>query len=124
MNIDRPTPELPVPDVEAAQHYYRDRLGFEIAWYNREGGIGAVANGDCAIFFRQTDRQVHPATFWIFCIDVEGTHDELTQLGANIVDPIADKPWGLRQFTVEDLHGNRFHFHHDLEGNEVAGGRA
>jgi len=23
------------------------------------------------------------------------------------------KPWGLRQFTVADLDGNRFHFHHD-----------
>ena len=23
------------------------------------------------------------------------------------------KPWGLRQFTVEDLDGNRFYFHCD-----------
>jgi hypothetical protein len=23
------------------------------------------------------------------------------------------KPWGLRQFTVDDLDGNRFYFHCD-----------
>lgn len=23
------------------------------------------------------------------------------------------KPWGLRQFTLEDLAGHRFHFHCD-----------
>jgi len=33
--------------------------------------------------------------------------------GANIVEPPETKPWGLRQFTVEDLDGNRFYFHHD-----------
>jgi len=31
----------------------------------------------------------------------------------NIVEPLQKMPWGLRQFTVEDLDGNRFYFHHD-----------
>jgi catechol 2,3-dioxygenase-like lactoylglutathione lyase family enzyme len=30
--IGQPVPELPVADVEKAQHYYRDVLGFEIGW--------------------------------------------------------------------------------------------
>jgi hypothetical protein len=33
--------------------------------------------------------------------------------GANIVDPLERKSWGLRQFTVKDLDGNLFYFHHD-----------
>ncbi|WP_253913148.1 hypothetical protein [Pseudoruegeria sp. HB172150] len=41
-------------------------------------------------------------------------HNEEGRIGADIVDPIADKPWGLRQFTVKDLNGNLSHFHHDL----------
>jgi len=32
---------------------------------------------------------------------------------ANIVEPLEKKPWGLRQFAVDDLDGNRFYFHHD-----------
>src|SRR2546427_9291327 len=33
--------------------------------------------------------------------------------GSKIVEPLEKKPWGLRQFTVEDLDGNRFYFHCD-----------
>jgi uncharacterized glyoxalase superfamily protein PhnB len=29
------------------------------------------------------------------------------------VEPLERKPWGLRQFTVEDIDGNRFHLHCD-----------
>ena len=32
---------------------------------------------------------------------------------ARIVEPLEKKPWGLRQFTLEDIDGNRFHFHCD-----------
>jgi quinol monooxygenase YgiN len=44
---------------------------------------------------------------------LDGTHRELSGLGAHVVEPPEDKPWGMRQFTVEDLDGNRFHFHCD-----------
>ena len=33
--------------------------------------------------------------------------------GARIVEPLEEKPWGLHQFTVEDIDGNRFYFHCD-----------
>jgi len=32
---------------------------------------------------------------------------------ARIVEPLEKKPWGLRQFTLEDIDGNRFYFHCD-----------
>lgn len=112
--LSQPTPEVPVRDLRAAQIYYRDRLGFQIAWTHEPGRIGAVSHGDCAIFLRQTDGPLHPATFWIFAPDVDAACRDLTERGADIVDPLADKPWGMRQFTVRDLHGNLFHIHHDL----------
>jgi len=31
----------------------------------------------------------------------------------HITEPLEKKPWGLMQFTVEDLDGNRFYFHCD-----------
>jgi len=36
-----------------------------------------------------------------------------TSFGANIVDALEKKPWGLQQFTVMDLDGNLLYFHHD-----------
>jgi len=114
MKIDQPTPALPVRDVRAAQEYYRDRLGFEIGWHHEEGRIGAVSHGRCAIFLRESDDETQPAIFWVFTEDVDDAHEELGRLGADIIEPVEDKPWGLRQFSVRDLSGNVFHFHHDL----------
>lgn len=112
-SIAQPVPELPVADVERAQRYYRDVLGFEIGWLDPDKEIGAVSRGKVAIFFRKREPPFEPAVHWVFADDVDATHNELKSLGANIVDPLERKPWGLRQFTVEDPDGNRFYFHHD-----------
>jgi uncharacterized glyoxalase superfamily protein PhnB len=107
-----PTPELPVADVERAQRYYRDVLGFEIGWLV-EQEIGSVTRDEVAIFFRQRSEPFEPAVHWIFAPELDATYDELVSAGARIVEPLETKPWGLRQFTVEDVDGNRFYFHCD-----------
>ena len=112
-SIGRPVPELPVADVERAQQHYRDALGFEIGWLYPDKEIGAVSRGKTAIFFRKREPPFEPAVHWLFAEDIDGTYRELTSLGANIVEPLERKPWGLRQFTVKDLDGNVFYFHHD-----------
>ena len=111
--LAHPTPELPVEDVERAQRHYRDALGFEIGWFYPEGGIGAASRDGVVIFFRRRQRPFEPAVHWIFAADIEATHEELRARGARIVEPLAKKPWGLRQFTVEDVDGNCFYFHCD-----------
>lgn len=114
MKFSQPVPELPVRDVVKAQEYYRDHLGFEIAWHQPEGKIGAVNNGDCAIFFRESEGEFSTAVFWNFVEDVDKTFREFRDMGAEISDEPEDKPWGLRQFTIQDLNGHQFHFFHDL----------
>ncbi len=107
-----PVPELPVADVERAQQHYRDVLGFEIAWLTPEKEIGAVTNGKAVLFFRRREAPFEPAIHWVFAEDIDATCQELHTTGANIVDPLELKPWGIRQFTVQDLDGNLFYFHH------------
>jgi predicted enzyme related to lactoylglutathione lyase len=107
------TPELPVADVERAQRHYRDVLGFEIGWLEPSKEIGAVSRGEIAIFFRRRDQAFEPAVHWVFAPQIDATYEELRCLGARIVEPLEQKPWGLRQFTVEDIDGNRFYFHCD-----------
>jgi uncharacterized glyoxalase superfamily protein PhnB len=112
-SIGPPVPELPVVDVERAQQHYRDALGFEIGWLTPGKEIGAVSRGSVVIFFRKKSSPFEPAVHWVFADDIDATCEELGSSGANIVEPLEKKPWGLRQFTVEDLDGNRFYFHHD-----------
>jgi len=111
--IGHPVPELPVEDVERAQQYYRDVLGFEIGWLDPGKGIGAVSRKKAVVFFRRTTPPFSPAVHWVFADDVDATYEELKSSGANIVEPLERKPRGLRQFTVDDLDGNRFYFHND-----------
>ena len=106
-----PVPELPVADVERAQHYYRDTLGFEVGWLYPGNEIGSVSRNRVAIFFRKRQPPFEPAIHWIFAEDVDATYQELQSFGAKIVDPLEKKPWGIRQFTLEDLDGNRFYIH-------------
>jgi predicted enzyme related to lactoylglutathione lyase len=106
-------PELPVVDVERAQQHYRDALGFEIGWLYPGEGIGSVSRDRAVIFFRRRTPPFEPAVHWVFAEDIDASYQELKSLGANIVDPLERKPWGLRQFTVQDLDGNLFYFHHD-----------
>ena len=111
--IGQPVPELPVADVERAQEHYRDALGFEIGWLYPGKQIGAVSRGRAAIFFRKRQPPFEPAVHWVFAEDLDATYEELQSFGANIVEPLEKKPWGLRQFTVKELDGNLFYFQHD-----------
>ena len=107
-----PVPELPVADVELSQQHYRDAFGFEIGWLYPTKEIGAVSRDTAVIFLRKTPTPFEPTVHWIFCEDVDASHEEFSSRGANIVDPLEEKPWGLRQFTVKDLDGNIFYFYH------------
>jgi uncharacterized glyoxalase superfamily protein PhnB len=48
----------------------------------------------------------------VFAEDIDASYQELKAAGANIVDPLEMKPWGIRQFTVSDLDGHLFYIHH------------
>lgn len=111
--IHQPVPQLPVKDVEEAQQYYRDVLGFEITWITPDKYIGAVARGDVGIFFARSENII-PNYHWIFADDVDLTYAELKNSGADIVEGIENKPWLLRQFAIRDNNGHIFYIHHAL----------
>ena len=111
--IGQPVPELPVADVERAQRHYRDALGFEIGWLYPDKGIGSASRDKVVVFFRRRTEPFEPAIHWVFADDINATCEELKSRGANITEPLEKKSWGLWQFTVKDLDGNLFYFHHD-----------
>jgi uncharacterized glyoxalase superfamily protein PhnB len=98
------TPQLPVADVARAQAYYRDVLGCRIAWTWLDG-YGAVYNGDVQIFLAR-DAEPQRSCVCIFVEDVEALYNRYCARGAEIVEPLESKPWGMREFTVKDLDGN------------------
>jgi uncharacterized glyoxalase superfamily protein PhnB len=107
------------PEIAPQQSNIGIAGGPEIAPQQSNTGIaggpvmGAVSRDNFAIFFRRRPRPFEPAIHWIFAADIDATYEELRSRGARIVEPLEKKPWGLRQFTVEDIDGNRFYFHCD-----------
>ena len=110
-SFNTPVPELPVADVERAQAHYRDTFGFPVGWIQPDKEIGAVNRDHTSIFFRKRAAPFEPAVLWVHAPEIDTSYAEFQATGAHIVEPLEKKPWGLRQFTVEDLDHNRFHFH-------------
>lgn len=105
------TPQLPVPDVRETQAWYRDRLGFKIAWIFREE-YGAVYNGRTEIFFARVEGPIAPSWNFVRVENADAVLARYAAAGVTIVEPITSHPWGMREFTIEDNNGHRFRIGH------------
>ena len=105
------TPQLPVPDVREAQAYYRDVLGFKVAWTYQEN-FGAVYHGATEVFFSQEEGEIRPASNFVRVGDADAVLALYRERGVRIVEEIASQPWGMREFTIEDNNGHRFRIGH------------
>lgn len=105
------TPELPVADVRATQAYYRDRLGFRIAWLYEES-YGAVYNGKTELFLRRASGPIERCCVFVRVADADAVLAAYRERGVTIVDEIASQPWGMREFTIEENNGHRFRIGH------------
>lgn len=105
------TPELPVADVRATQAYYRDVLGFRIAWLYEEE-YGAVYQGKTEIFLRREPGPIHPCCVFVRVANADRVLAAYREREAKIVAEIASRPWGMREFSVEENNGHRFRIGH------------
>jgi catechol 2,3-dioxygenase-like lactoylglutathione lyase family enzyme len=105
------TPELPVSDVRATQAYYRDMLGFKIAWIWQEE-YGAVYNGTTEIFFVREDGEIQPSCSFVRVENADEVMAIYRERGVKVVEEIASHPYGMREFSIEDNNGHRFRIGH------------
>ena len=106
------TLQLPVRDLAESQRYFREVLGFEVAW-TRGDHFSAVQAGKTEIFLCQAE-QVPSATICVLVDDAESLFAVYRERGARIVEALATKPWGVREFTVEDPNGHLFRIGHSI----------
>lgn len=52
-----------------------------------------------------------PISVYVGVEDVDAHHGRIATAGADIIEPIWNAPWGLRQFSVLDPDGNLTTFH-------------
>jgi len=109
--LSRIAPEVPVPRLRQAIEYYCNRLGFELAAEYSDGSYAIVERDGVAIhLFQQNAEDAPPVSFHVFTHGLEDLHTEFRTRGAAISQDIVRKPWGSRDFRVNDCAGNVLKF--------------
>jgi uncharacterized glyoxalase superfamily protein PhnB len=113
-------PELPVPDVDVSLAYYRDILGFRVEGRHLgetgEVVFGSVLQGRTNIYISKKNDPIAKSYCWIGVDEVDELFAALKANGARVVEEPADKPWGYRQFTLEDDTGHNLTFFRFSDG--------
>jgi catechol 2,3-dioxygenase-like lactoylglutathione lyase family enzyme len=114
-------PSIRVADVAAAVAFYVDVLGFEVVRGEPADGNVAVARRDERVmleaggdFYSQPYNEAirerigarSPHALYLEEPELDGLHERVRAAGVPIVDPLAERPWGQREFTLEDPEGN------------------
>jgi catechol 2,3-dioxygenase-like lactoylglutathione lyase family enzyme len=119
------TPQLEVPNVREAQAYYRDMLGFKIAW-NWQEETGTVYNGSTEVFFVREQGEITPTCTFVRVENADAVLAVYRERSVRIVEEIASHAYGMRESTIADAYGHRFRIGHSsgpihppIEGEDV-----
>jgi uncharacterized glyoxalase superfamily protein PhnB len=111
VKLSRIAPELPVADLNQSLEYYERKLGFHVVSRMPDGDYAIVERDEIAIhLFKEQGPISSPVGIHIFTEDLDTLHAELQQRGAHISQGIMRKPWGNRDFRVNDNSGNQIKF--------------
>lgn len=114
VECDRHHACLAVSDVPAAVEFYSKKLGFSLAFtYGGDPPTFAGVNLDHVQIFLQQGTPNPSGSSVSFVV---GDADELYEFhranGVEIVWPVTDEPYGLRDYAVRDLDGYKLAFGH------------
>ena len=120
MTADAPTdltawlhlmPRIPVTDLDRSVAFYQEVLGFRLAWRTSDDSLAALASGpaEMLLLVPWTGDTPPPAqSAYVYVEDPDALCAEYQQAGADITDPVAARPNGMRDFVVRDPDGHRF----------------
>jgi predicted lactoylglutathione lyase len=124
MRLPSPVPELPVRNVQASGDFYEQKLGFRVDW-TYEDHLAGISKDAARMFLRrrteQEEKQGYNVLVWLNLdspSEVDQLYEEWKRSGVPIADELETKRWSLREFTAQDLDGNRFRVFYDLGPHE------
>jgi uncharacterized glyoxalase superfamily protein PhnB len=126
-------PTIRVRDMGQALDFYQNKPGFELT----RGGPGeencSLSRGDARIMIEIPTNLYSPEynaaivsrldspsaiALYMEALDLEEFYSRLGDAGVKVVDPLAERPWGQAEFTIEDLQGNWLTFWKATEQSE------
>jgi uncharacterized glyoxalase superfamily protein PhnB len=114
-------PSIRVRDMAQALAFYLGPLEFTLDGGGNDATNSSLTRGDARVMIETAadhfgdeynaaikERLGTPSStaLYIEAPDLAEFHSRLQAAGARIVDPLAERPWGQEEFTVEDHEGN------------------
>ena len=106
---------LAVLDLETSKRFYQEKLGFAEdfsveGWAFLSRGACHLRLGHCPEAVPMSKTQDHSWFAYLHVQDAAGLYQEIVRNGVEIWHPLADKPWGLREFAILTPDGHRIVF--------------
>ncbi|MDD2701357.1 MAG: VOC family protein [Sideroxydans sp.] len=97
----------PVPDLDAAKHWYSKVLG-QAPYFDQPFYVGYQVGGfELGLLPGAQTGSAGPQPLWGVS-DIEAEHARLLELGASALDPVTEVGEGIKVAAVQDPFGNRF----------------
>ena len=111
-----------VQDLLKSVAHYRDVLGFKVEFtYGEPEFYAGVERDEVTIHLQaahETKRHVGQGAVNVFVTAVDALYEELKSRGARVLNAPKDYAYGMRDFDVDDLDGNRLTFGTGTEGGD------
>lgn len=112
---------LAVHDVKASAEFYVRVLGFQVV--SEPDGWIFVAKDRCMIMLGECPDDIHPSKLgchnyfaYLAVTDADEYYSVVRERGAEVLSPIEDKPWGMREFSLRTPDGHRITIGHSVSG--------
>ena len=106
-------PVFAVADLEEAVEFYCAKLGFERVWsFGEPAHRAGVAKDGIEIHLDAQRAGAPPGPSVVYCHmdDAAAYYRELQSRGLTFALELEDRPWGMRDFRIQDPFGNRLGF--------------
>jgi len=111
---------IAVPDLQRSSEFYARALGFEVREIG-DPGWRLFVKDQCRIMAGQCPdalpaRELGDHSYFAYLVvdDIDDYHERVADSSAEIIKPLRDEPWGMREFALRTVDGHRIMVGQDL----------
>ncbi|HEX6638956.1 MAG TPA: VOC family protein [Steroidobacteraceae bacterium] len=111
-------PILQVSDLDQSIDFWKRVMAFDVAWV--AGGEPASTASFCRdqiYLMVRVEKKPVPSDIYIEVEGIDAYFQRVSEAGAKVVHPLADRAYGMRDGRVEDADGNQISLGEPLAGS-------
>jgi len=115
MKFNACTPQFQVSNLEEAQKFFENMLGWTVSW-TWEKCFCAVGWGTALqIYLKEESNAQGGFSCYFHVEDADVIHKRCVENGGDIFEPLETKPWGQREFGLKGPNGHIFRIGHNVK---------